>query len=475
MPQFPAIPHLTNDLNTNSTIMSLTTSLFILFAGIGPILWASMSDYYHVRRFFYLIGLAIFVIASVGCALTNEIWLLVVLRCVQSIGTSGTVSDCWQVTERGAAFSILFIGQFFGPLVGPVIGGGLASGLGWRSTFWFCAGYGVFLLLFLSICLPETYRENAQWEFILPITSEKPVHSSPYPKNMPYPKAFFSHKLTPSDQTAQPSYTTVGSPLGQSSPDVSRLLSTTPTPALSTTSIPASSSAIGTSMKRRFNPLASITMLKYTFVWLTAIQTGICFGTMFTIETIIPELFVKAYNFRAWQTGLSFLGAGIGNLLGSLVAGRLSDYLLKRSRRQRGGIARAEDRLTSNAWPGGFILVPFGVLLFGWGVNAELIVWASIVGFGIVCFGMSQVYAAGSAYLVDAIPEKSASVTAAANLLRMAMACILSVTAHPVNDHIGPGYLVTILAGLNFLGMICFAIVKFKGMHMRRKAGFQES
>lgn len=30
----------------------------------------------------------------------------------------GTVSDCWEVTERGAAFSILFVGQFFGPLLG---------------------------------------------------------------------------------------------------------------------------------------------------------------------------------------------------------------------------------------------------------------------------------------------------------------------------------------------------------------------
>lgn len=38
-----------------------------------------------------------------------------------SVG-AGTVSDCWEITERGAAFSILFIGQFFGPLVGKLKG-----------------------------------------------------------------------------------------------------------------------------------------------------------------------------------------------------------------------------------------------------------------------------------------------------------------------------------------------------------------
>lgn len=50
------------------------------------------------------------------------------------------------------------------------------------------------------------------------------------------------------------------------------------------------------------------------------------------------------------NSGLSFIGAGVGNVLGSIVSGRLSDYLLIRSSNQRGGISKAEDRLTLNAW-----------------------------------------------------------------------------------------------------------------------------
>lgn len=41
-------------------------------------------------------------------------WILLVSM---SVG-AGTVADCWQLTERGSAFSFLFVGQFLGPLIG---------------------------------------------------------------------------------------------------------------------------------------------------------------------------------------------------------------------------------------------------------------------------------------------------------------------------------------------------------------------
>lgn len=81
------------------------------------------------------------------------------------------------------------------------------------------------------------------------------------------------------------------------------------------------------------------------------------------------------------------------------------------------------------------------------------------------------VYAAGSAYLVDAIPGQGASVTAASNVVRMTLACILSLIAEPVVHSIGSGYLAVILAGLNVIGMCFFVAVKFKGQKLREKAG----
>ena len=101
---------------------------------------------------------------------------------------------------------------------------------------------------------------------------------------------------------------------------------------------------------RKLNPVRSVFLLRHMFVLMIALETGSCFGTMFTIETVIPDLFETTYGFASWQTGLSYLGAGMGNILGSFVSGRVSDYLLKRARQKRGGMPKAEDRLTINAW-----------------------------------------------------------------------------------------------------------------------------
>lgn len=71
----------------------------------------------------------IFSIASLGNALMTNIWGMVVLRCVQSVGAScgqsvgaGCISDTYPIEKRGAAFGKFFLGYFIGPLVGPILG-----------------------------------------------------------------------------------------------------------------------------------------------------------------------------------------------------------------------------------------------------------------------------------------------------------------------------------------------------------------
>ena len=102
--------------------------------------------------------------------------------------------------------------------------------------------------------------------------------------------------------------------------------------------------------QQRMNPFASVLLLRHLFIFMIALGTGIIFGTMFTIETVIPSFYETAYGFESWETGLSYLGAGIGNLLGSIVSGWFSDHLIKRAREKRGGTALTEDRLTMNTW-----------------------------------------------------------------------------------------------------------------------------
>lgn len=175
--------------------------------------------------------------------------------------------------------------------------------------------------------------------------------------------------------------------------------------------------------------------------------------------------------FQCYQ-GLSYLGAGVGNLLGSIVGGMLSDRLLLRSRRLRGGRAVAEDRLTANLWPACFIVIPFGILLFGWSIQSGLPVWAPIVAFGIQTFGMNQTMTATSAYLVDCMPGAGASATAAANLVRMILACVLTLAANPMVRAVGPGWTCVFLAALSFVACGLLVILKLKGEKLRARSGF---
>lgn len=150
----------------------------------------------------------------------------------------------------------------------------------------------------------------------------------------------------------------------------------------------------------------------------------------------------------------------------------LSDRLLLRSRRLRGGRAVVEDRLTANLWPACFFFIPFGILLFGWSIEKGLTVWAPIVAFGIQTFGMNQAMTATSAYLVDAMPGEGASATAAANLVRMILACALTLAANPMVAAIGPGYTCVFLAALSVVACAFLVVLKLKGERLRAWSGF---
>ncbi|KAG2184231.1 hypothetical protein INT44_009246 [Umbelopsis vinacea] len=424
---FPAIPVMTEDLQAPAVAVTLTTSLFVLFMGIAPIFWAVLADHYKIRRILILASLVIFVGASLGCALVDNVWGLVVLRCLQSTGASctssvgaGTITDMYAITERGRAFGFFFFGNFFGPLVGPILGGFLSlSSQSWRATFWFSVAFGCFGFLVVFFFLPETYRDDAKWDAVSNNMDEKVEKVE---------------SVNNGDQ--------------------------------------ADLEATTVQKRKSINIFAPVRALFHPFVFLAAFMTAVAFGGMFAVETIIPTIYTEKFGLNTWQTGLSYLGAGVGNFLGTLIGGKLSDALLIRSRRLRGGAALLEDRLTANLWPAGFLFVPAGVLMFGWIGEYGVSVWGCIVGFGIQCFGMSQVFSAGSAYLVDATPGRGASITAGANFLRMLLACVLSLVATPMLNTLGPGYVGVLFAALMVLAMCLAVLLKLKGEAIRKISGF---
>ncbi|KAG2194278.1 hypothetical protein INT46_000046 [Mucor plumbeus] len=458
---FPGLPYVTEELHAQSIATTLTAALFVLFMGIAPVIWASISEYYHIRRFLFLIAMVIFMATSIGAVFVHNIWVLVVVRCIQSIGVSsgqsvgaGCIADLYPVEERGAAFGKYMFGVIFGPLLGPIIGGFLImSPLGWRATFWFCFAFGIFIFLITFFFTPETYRNDAKYDVQLPIISSE--------KNLPENHALESTKntitSTDDDTLSQRSIVTAI--------DVAKSVNIIDKMA----GITVNNYKLS---KKRFNPFAPFALLRHPFIFMPSITAGLFFGAMFATEAILPEAFSKTYGLASWQTGLCYLGAGIGNLGGAFVGSRLSDRLLMRSRRLRGGIPKAEDRLTANIWIAGFIFSPLGNLIFGWVVEHKLNFWGAIIGFGIQCFGNVQVMTTVTAYLVDSMPGRGAAATAAANFIRFGFACILSLISTPMIASLGAGWTSTLFACLSWLGMFIVLILKIWGEPIRHFSGY---
>ncbi|KAG2219786.1 hypothetical protein INT45_008877 [Circinella minor] len=469
---FPGIPEITLELNSTPIATTLTAALFILFMGLTPVVWAALSDYYRIRRFLLILSMVIFGLASLGSALVNNIWGLVILRCVQASGAScgqsvgaGIIADCYPIERRGAAFGKYFFGVFFGPVLGlilkvypskcylgPILGGFLImSNLTWRTAFWFCLAFSCTVLVLILFTYPETYRDNEKWDTVLE-TGTMDVNSEKTKSNN-------DQYLDLAIQIPMEEDQYVHSAQSQS------IAITTPS------STPKSN---GARKKKTFNPIKPFQYFRHPHVLLASLIVAFVFGSMFVLETILPILFERIYGFSSWQIGLSYLGGGVGNIFGAVINTFLSDHLLLRARAKRGGRASVEDRIGINVWPSLFVFMPFGLLLFGWSLDKKMSFWAGIVGFGLVNFAMNQTVTSLSAYLVDSAPNIGASFTACANFARMIMACILTIASNPLVDAIGPGLTCVFLTGLTVIAMILLIILKIFGGQFRYWSGYQQ-
>ncbi|KAI9278535.1 major facilitator superfamily domain-containing protein [Phascolomyces articulosus] len=459
---FPGLPSITEDLDSSPIATILTAALFVLFMGIAPLFWGSISDYYQMRRFLLVISMVIFTGSSLGCALINDIRGLIVLRCIQSVGASaamavggGCLADLYNVENRGGPMSSFFLSMFIGPLIGPIIGGFLSmTSLSWRATFWCTVGLGGLICITTFVFMPETYRDNKKFDVI----NNSPHTISPTPVTLVSAVSnndttINEQDISGTDAIAINSHDHINNSKECRLPNHGQVLN----------------------KKKVFNPIRPFLLLRYPHVMLPSLISGIVFGCFFATEAVLPILYEQIYGFVAWQIGLCYLGAGIGSVCGAVLQGYISDRLLLHARAKRDGVKVVEDRIGINLWPCCLVLIPLGLLLFGWSLEYKMSHWIGIVGFGIQTFGMNQLLPEMNAYLLDAMSGQGASVTAASISVRMVIACVLALFASSLLDALGAGYLFVLFAGLSWIAAIMMFINKRYGQAMRHHYGFEQN
>jgi multidrug resistance protein len=162
---FPAIPQLTKEYHTTTGKINLTITTYMILQGLAPTIMGTFGDTTG-RRPAYIVTFVLYFAANIGLATQTSYAALLVLRALQSAGSSGTVAlgygviaDVCTPAERGKYLGPVAAGIMLAPAIGPTIGGLLAQFLGWRSIFWFLAIIsGVYLAVY-TVFMPETSRK----------------------------------------------------------------------------------------------------------------------------------------------------------------------------------------------------------------------------------------------------------------------------------------------------------------------------
>ena len=158
----PALPQLPTDLSSTAAAAQLTLSACIVGLAVGQLITGPLSDRFG-RRVPLLVGVAVFVIASVICAVSTSMAVLIAVRLVQgAAGAAGIVvgraivADLFAGKAAAAYFSAIATINGLAPILAPVIGGQVLRVGTWRTVFWVLAGVGAVLLVLAAVVLRET-------------------------------------------------------------------------------------------------------------------------------------------------------------------------------------------------------------------------------------------------------------------------------------------------------------------------------
>ena len=163
----PALPEVQADFGVSTSLVQLTLTMTTLGMALGQILAGPLSDLVGRRRPLF-VGMLVFIGATLGCVLAEDIYLFLFFRfCAGFAGASGIViaraiaRDVCEGAELTRFFAVLMMVNGFAPIIAPVIGGQILLFASWRATFVLLTLVGVFLAgaaLIYQETLPQEAR-----------------------------------------------------------------------------------------------------------------------------------------------------------------------------------------------------------------------------------------------------------------------------------------------------------------------------
>ena len=169
----PAFAGIAQSIGATPVQMQQTLSAYLFGFAVMNLFHGALADSFG-RRPVVLWGVAVFTLASVGCALADGIGALVFWRAVQGVSAGAgivvsraVIRDMFRPADAQRVMSQVTIYFGIAPAVAPMIGGLLFIHVGWHAIFWFLAAVGVLLWLANFKLLPETLHPTHRQSFRL--------------------------------------------------------------------------------------------------------------------------------------------------------------------------------------------------------------------------------------------------------------------------------------------------------------------
>lgn len=167
----PAFAGIATALGATPVEMQQTLSAYLFGFAFMNLFHGALADSFG-RRPVVLWGIALFTIASAGCALSQSIGQLVFFRAVQGLSTGAgivvsraVIRDMFPPAQAQQVMSQVTIYFGVAPAVAPIVGGWLFVHTGWHSIFWFLALVGAILWITNFRLLPETLHPSHRQPF----------------------------------------------------------------------------------------------------------------------------------------------------------------------------------------------------------------------------------------------------------------------------------------------------------------------
>ena len=368
------------------------------------------------RRPAYIYCFIVYIAANIGLAVQRDYAALMVLRCVQSAGCSGTVALCSGVVadlvtsaERGIYVGYTSVASILGPIVGPILGGVIAQYLGWPWIFWFLTISSVVYFIPCFLFLPETCR--------------KVVGDG----SIPPPR--FNQSLTGIIRERRRIKAGVVVDATQQE-------------------------AVRKNYQLKFpNPLSTLLIAGDKESGLILFCCGLIVAVLYAITTGIPYLFGKIYGFDELRLGLVYIPFGAGSIISAFTTGRAIDWNYRRHAK-RNGFPVTKNRhqdLTNFPIERARLEVALPLLYFGnigsiaygWTLQYETNLAGPLILLFVFGYGTMAAFQVLQVLMVDINPGHAAASTAANNLFRCLLGAGSTAVVLPVIDRMGVGWAYT--------------------------------